>query len=179
MVKKRTSVQLPGKILKWFLYVLAASMGLILLLVTLVWLGVFGKLPDKDQLKKIQHPIASEIYSADSVLLGRYYLQDRSPVDEKEIPKTLKDALIATEDVRFYKHSGVDVKSLFRVLIKSILLQDEGSGGGSTLTQQLAKNLYPRRHYAMLSMPINKIKEFIVASRLEDTYSKDEILIFI
>jgi penicillin-binding protein 1A len=178
MVKKNGNVPtLSRKILKWFAYAIAISVSLAIVLILLVWVGVFGQLPDKDHLKKIQHPIASEVYSADSVLLGRYYLQDRSPVEAKEIPKSLKEALIATEDVRFYHHSGVDVKSLFRVLFKTILLQDEGSGGGSTLTQQLAKNLYPRKHYALLSMPINKIKEFIVASRLEDTYSKDEILV--
>ncbi len=173
----KTQSSLIRKFLKWILYGFGAIVSLIALLVLLVWIGIFGKLPDDEHLKKIQHPIASEVYSTDSVLLGRYYLQDRSPVSAKEIPSRLKNALIATEDVRFYKHSGVDIKSLFRVLFKTILLQDEGSGGGSTLTQQLAKNLYPRKRYALLSMPINKIKEFIVASRLEHAYSKDEILV--
>lgn len=145
--------------------------------VLLVWMGVFGPLPDNDRLKEIHHPIASEVYSADSVLLGRYYLQDRTPVKAEDIPDNLKDALVATEDIRFYRHSGVDVKSLVRVLVKTLLLQREASGGGSTITQQLAKNLYPRRSYAMLSLPINKVREMIIASRLEDVYSKDEILV--
>lgn len=145
--------------------------------VLLVWSGVFGFLPDKNQLKEIHHPVGSEVYSADSVLLGRYYVQDRTPVSADDIPKTLKQALVATEDVRFYSHNGVDVKSLFRVLIKTLMLQRESSGGGSTITQQLAKNLYPRRSYAMLSLPINKVREIIIAGRLEEVYTKDEIMV--
>lgn len=145
--------------------------------VILVWSGFFGALPATEQLSEIHHPVASEVYSADSVLLGRYFLQDRTPVDAKDIPENLKHALIATEDVRFYEHEGIDVRSLFRVLVKSLILQKESSGGGSTITQQLAKNLYPRRSYAMLSLPINKVREMIIASRLEETYSKDEILV--
>ncbi|MEO5601176.1 MAG: transglycosylase domain-containing protein [Cyclobacteriaceae bacterium] len=143
----------------------------------LVWTGTFGAIPNKDHLKEIHHPIASEVYSADSVLLGRYYTQDRSPVRADEIPKTLKQALVATEDVRFYEHHGVDMKSLIRVLIKSLLLQKESSGGGSTITQQLAKNLYPRKSVGLLSLPVNKVREFIIAGRLEDVYTKDEILL--
>ncbi len=154
---------------------LGASAGVVCF-VLLVWSGFFGPLPSRDQLREIHHPIASEVYSVDSVLLGRYYLQDRTPVDSADIPRTLKQALVATEDIRFYEHNGVDIKSLFRVLVKTLLLQKESSGGGSTITQQLAKNLYPRRHYAFLSLPINKVREMIVASRLEDVYSKDEIL---
>lgn len=155
---------------------LAVSAGVVFFIV-LVWTGFFGALPEKDHLKDIHHPVATEVYSADSVMLGRYYLQDRTPVGPSDVPETLKEALIATEDVRFYKHEGVDVKSLFRVLIKTLLLQRESSGGGSTITQQLAKNLYPRRSYAMLSLPINKVREMIIASRLEDVYTKDEILV--
>jgi penicillin-binding protein 1A len=145
--------------------------------VFLVWIGLFGALPGKEHLSQIHHPIASEVYSADSVLLGRYYLQDRTPVEPSAVPDNLKKALVATEDVRFYDHSGVDVKSLLRVIIKTLLLQKESSGGGSTITQQLAKNLYPRRSYPILSLPINKVREMIIASRLEDVYTKDEILV--
>lgn len=149
----------------------------VILFVFLVWSGMFGSLPEKHHLKDIHHPVASEVYSADSVLLGRYYLQDRTPVKAEEIPDNLKNALVATEDVRFYQHNGVDVKSLLRVLVKTLLLQREASGGGSTITQQLAKNLYPRRSYAALSLPINKVREMIIAARLEEAYSKDEIIV--
>ena len=88
----------------------------------------------------------------------------------------LRTALIATEDVRFYEHKGIDLRSLFRVFFKTLLLRKEGSGGGSTLTQQLAKNLYPRSDYGILSMPVNKVKEMITARRMERAYTKDEIL---
>lgn len=155
----------------------AGVFAFITLFVLLVWIGLFGKIPNKKDLKDIQNPIASEVYSADSVLLGRYYQQDRSPVDAKDIPESLKNALIATEDIRFYEHDGIDYRSLFRVLFKSLLLQDEGSGGGSTITQQLAKNLYPRKSYVMMSLPINKVREFLIAKRIENVYSKDEIIV--
>src|SRR5690606_430966 len=97
----------------------------------LVWAGFFGTLPQAEHLTDIRHPVASEVYSADSVLLGRYYLQDRTPVDPANVPQNLRDALIATEDARFYDHGGVDFKSLCRVLVKTLLLQKESSGGGS------------------------------------------------
>jgi len=145
--------------------------------VFLVWSGFFGALPDEDQMSEIQHPVASEVYSADSVLLGRFFIQDRTPVLADEIPQSLRDALIATEDVRFLEHSGIDVRSLARVAVKTLLLQKESSGGGSTITQQLAKNLFPRKSYRFLSLPINKVREMIIARRLERMYSKDEILV--
>ncbi|MBT1701776.1 penicillin-binding protein 1A [Chryseosolibacter indicus] len=159
------------------LYGLIGVLGFALVLVTLVWIGFFGQLPSKSDLKEIQHPLASEVYSSDSVLLGKYYIQDRSPVEGKDIPESLKKTLVATEDVRFYRHHGIDVKSLGRVLVKSILLQNESSGGGSTLTQQLAKNLFPRKSYGFLSLPINKVREYIIAWRIENVYSKDEIIV--
>jgi penicillin-binding protein 1A len=142
----------------------------------LVWSGIFISLPGKDELLAVENPLATEVYSADSVLLGRYFLQERSDVEFSDVPKFLADAVVTTEDVRFYKHSGVDKRSLVRVLVKSIFLRDESSGGGSTLTQQLAKNLYPRGDYFLFSLPINKIKEVIIASRLEKVYDKDAIL---
>lgn len=162
---------------KLALWCVAGFLALIAGFVFVVWIGVFGKLPSKEDLKDIKNPIASEVYSADSVLLGRYYQQDRSPVSGSEIPQSLKDALIATEDVRFFEHDGIDYRSLFRVLLKSVLLQDEGSGGGSTITQQLAKNLYPRKSYATFSLPVNKVREFLIAKRIENVYSKDEIIV--
>jgi penicillin-binding protein 1A len=165
------------RFLKLAAWCVATIFAIITGFVFLVWLGFFGKIPGKKDLKEIQNPIASEVYSADSVLLGRYYQQDRSPVEANEIPKSLKQALIATEDVRFYDHDGIDYRSLFRVLFKSVLLQDEGSGGGSTITQQLAKNLFPRKSYWMISLPVNKVREFLIAKRIENVYSKDEILV--
>jgi penicillin-binding protein 1A len=132
--------------------------------------------PGKTELSRIQNQVASEVYSADSVLLGRYYTQDRTEVKYEMIAPAVIDALIATEDVRFFQHDGVDYISLGRVLFKSILQQDESSGGGSTITQQLSKNLYPRKRYWMLSMLVNKLREVITARRLEKLYSKKELL---
>lgn len=156
--------------------VVAAGAAAVSLLVFLVWAGFFGRMPGKKELQNIQHPIASEVYSADSVLLGRYFIQERSYANPNELPETLKKTLIATEDVRFYDHHGIDIRSLGRVAVKSILLQKESSGGGSTITQQLAKNLFPRKDFLVLSLPINKIREYIIAWRIENLYTKDEIL---
>ena len=169
--------ELYPRILRYGLRLAGGIFLFTLLFIVLVWAGMFGRIPRIAELRTINHQVATEIYSADSVLLGRYYLQERSPVPSDKIPKELKEALIATEDIRFYNHHGIDTRSLFRVLIKGILLQSESAGGGSTLTQQLAKNLYPRRSYWMFSLPINKIKEMIIARRLEKVYSKDEILV--
>lgn len=137
--------------------------------------GCLGHLPSKEELKKIQTYTASEIYSADSVLLGRYFIENRTNASFSEISPNIINALIATEDVRFYKHEGVDTRSLFRVLVKTILLGDESSGGGSTISQQLVKNLFPRKK-GVFAMLRNKIREAIVAFRLEDVYSKEELL---
>jgi penicillin-binding protein 1A len=144
-----------------------------LLFLLVVWIET----PSGRALRNIQNQVASEVYSADSVLLGRYYLQDRTEVAYEEISPTVYNALIATEDIRFYEHRGIDFRSLGRVLVKSIFLQDESSGGGSTITQQLSKNLYPRKKYWILSMPINKMREIITAARLEGMYTKEELLV--
>lgn len=109
-------------------------------------------------------------------LLANILIFDRMPIAYEELPQHLIDALIATEDVRFYDHSGVDYFSLGRVLVKSILLQNESSGGGSTVSIQLAKNLFGRKNYGVLSMPVNKVKEAIIARRMERIYSKEEII---
>jgi len=140
-------------------------------------IGVIGKLPDKEQLRNIQNFDASEIYSADSKLLGRYYIQNRTVLEYDEISLHLIDALIATEDSRFFEHHGIDFQSLLRVFFKTLLLGDRSAGGGSTITQQLAKNIYHRQEYPYFSMVITKLREMLIASDLEDIYSKEEILL--
>lgn len=154
------------------------SAGLIFIfsMVMLVWLGVFGRMPDRETLVRVENPLATEVYSADSVLMGRYFIQERSDVKFEKLPFHLVDAVVATEDARFYQHSGIDIRSLGRVLVKSILLQNDAAGGGSTITQQLAKNLYPRKRYFMCSMLINKVQEMIIASRLEGIYDKKSLM---
>lgn len=156
-----------------FLAIPVVGGGLLYAIVAFGWLG---PLPDRSALAGIQNYQASEIYAADGSLLGKYFLENRSEVAYADLPPHLLQALVATEDARFYEHGGVDLRAMARVAVKSILLQDASAGGGSTLSQQLAKNLYPRQSYALLSLPINKIREMIVAKRLEDIYSKEEIL---
>tara|TARA_R110002167_G_scaffold76032_4_gene211958 strand:+ start:5031 stop:7289 length:2259 start_codon:yes stop_codon:yes gene_type:complete len=141
-----------------------------------VLFGAWGKLPNKAELADFEYDRASEVYTADSVLIGKYYLFDRQPIGYEEVPKYLLDALISIEDERFYEHSGIDYRSLFRVGLKTILMQDQSAGGGSTLTQQLAKNLYPRKDRKKTNLTVDKLKEMIIASRLEDQFSKREIL---
>lgn len=141
-----------------------------------VYLGLWGKIPSNKDLSNLHYQKASEVYSADKVLIGKYYLFDRQPIPFKELPKHLIAALIAIEDKRFYQHSGIDYLSLGRVAIKTILMQDQSAGGGSTLTQQLAKNLYPRSQRKKTNLIVDKLKEMIIASRLENEYSKNDIL---
>lgn len=141
-----------------------------------IYAGLWGKVPTSEDLKELKQSEATEIFSSEGELIGKYYIFDRQPVLYEELPKHLIDALIATEDVRFYSHSGIDSRSLFRVFFKSILLQDEASGGGSTITLQLAKNLFGRNKYGYFGIVVNKFREAIIARRLEDIYSKKEIL---
>lgn len=137
---------------------------------------VAGKVPSETALKNIQNHTASEVYSADGVLLGKYFIYERSNVSYDEISPNIIHALVATEDARFYEHTGVDGVGLLRVLVKSILLRQENSGGGSTLSQQLAKNVFPRKQYRFFSLPLNKLREAITARKLERVFNKEQIL---
>lgn len=139
-------------------------------------LGYYGPLPTREDLHHISHYLASEVYAVDSSLLGRYYLENRSYLPYAEIPKTLVDALVATEDARFFQHQGIDWQAWGRVLLKTLFLNDHSQGGGSTISQQLAKNLYPRQDFGDYSLVINKLREVFIARRLESLYSKEEIL---
>lgn len=177
MKKKRTkTLKRKLSILKVLGLGILGLITLFLLFVATVNLGLWGKIPSKKELSNFQYQIASEVFTADSVLIGKYYLYDRQPVAFEEFPEHLKQALISIEDERFYDHSGIDFKSLIRVAFKTILLNDDSSGGGSTLTQQLAKNLYPRKERNKTNIVVDKIKEMIIAKRLEKIFSKDEIL---
>lgn len=138
--------------------------------------GAFGELPDQEALRAIKNPTSTEIYGADGGLLGKYYFENRSNVPYQKIHSSVINALIATEDARFFQHEGVDTRSLFRVLIKTILLGDDNAGGGSTLSQQLIKNLFPREEHGFLTMPVNKVREAIIANRLEQVYTKEDII---
>lgn len=138
--------------------------------------GWFGALPSFEELENPKSNLASEIITSDQQILGKYYIENRSNVRYENLSPNLVNALKATEDVRFEEHSGVDLRGLFRVIFKTVLLRQEESGGGSTLTQQLAKNLFPREKISGIGLVVRKIKEWIIAVRLERNYTKEEIL---
>ncbi|MBR9922960.1 MAG: penicillin-binding protein [Bacteroidetes bacterium] len=156
--------------------VLAGGLFLLLLFVSLVYFGAFGKVPTYGDLREIQNYNASEVYSEDGTLLGKYYIENRTNADFEELSPFLIQALVATEDARFFDHHGIDFRALMRVFFKSVLMRDESSGGGSTLSQQLAKNLFKRKDHGFVSLPVNKVREMIVARRLERLYNKEELL---
>jgi penicillin-binding protein 1A len=167
---------------KIFWIIVATPFIIIALIFIGISLGIFGFMPSFEELENPRSNIASEIISEDNVLLGTYYYQNRSYVLYNEISPNVINALIATEDIRFYKHSGIDFRSLARVGIKTILL-GSNSGGGSTITQQLAKNLFPRDTTVysfglarMAALTITKFKEWVTAIKLERNYSKEEII---
>ncbi|MFK8104203.1 MAG: penicillin-binding protein 1A, partial [Saprospiraceae bacterium] len=153
-----------------------AGFGSLLFFCSLIYFGAFGSLPSKTALKAIQNNTAAEVYSADGQILGKYYVENRINVAYEDISPNLINALIATEDSRFFDHKGVDLRAWVRVLLRTVLLRDQSGGGGSTLSQQLAKNLFPRKKHFMLSTPINKVKEMFIARRLEKVYTKEELL---
>jgi len=165
------------KSLKYFLVLLSTILLLCVLLFFTVYAGIFGPLPNKKALTAIKNEEASLVISSDSVIIGKFFAENRTNISNDEIPDHLKKALIATEDKRFFTHSGYDLLSYFRVFFKSILWGESKSGGGSTLTQQLVKNLYGRPNYGILSLPVNKIKEIIIAFRMEQVYNKEELLL--
>lgn len=142
-----------------------------------VYIGVFGKLPTEQELASIQNEEASLVYSYDGEILGKYFAENRTNIGWSDVPRHLVNALVATEDKRFFEHKGYDSRSYVRVFFKSILLGNRSSGGGSTITQQLVKNLYGRNYHNFLSMPINKIKEAILAVRMEKALTKEQVLL--
>ena len=124
----------------------------LVLLVAAMWVGTrlgwYGPLPEQEELLAIENDQAAQIYAADGTLLGKYYVENRSSVPLDSISPYVVQALISTEDSRFFEHQGIDLRALGRVLWRSILQRDRSGGGGSTISQQLAKNLYPRRIYS-------------------------------
>ena len=155
--KKKTGVS--PKTIKWIWYAAFAPFALVALMLVLTVFGVFGRMPSFEELENPRSNLATEIYSEDGKVIGTFFVQNRSyvqyadlyPSDSTlhirlaghEVPPIVA-ALIATEDVRFRTHSGIDIPSLARVAVKTLLLQNTSQGGGSTITQQLAKNLFPR-----------------------------------
>ncbi len=153
-----------------------AGFTALVLLFLLTFIGVFGSIPSVRALEEVNQNIASEVFSEDGVLLGKYFIENRLPSELEDISPHLINALISTEDARFFEHGGIDFKAWLRVIFRTILMSDESGGGGSTLSQQLAKNLFPRKRLWILTLPVAKIKEMVIATRLERAYDKNELL---
>lgn len=142
-----------------------------LLFFVLLTIGFMGSMPNIKQLENPKNALSSEVLSEDGKLLGKYYLQNRTKISYNDIAKSTVDALVSTEDERFYEHSGIDARAIARAL------KGMGKdGGASTLTQQLAKNLFSEKPKSKVMRVVQKFKEWIIAVRLEKRYSKDEIL---
>ena len=182
---------------KWLWYAVFVPVGLVLVMLLLTAAGLFGRMPSFEELENPKSNLATEIYSEDGKVLGSFFVQNRSYVqyddlfpadsldritlDGRPVPPIVA-ALISTEDARFRNHSGIDIPSLVRVGVKTVLLRDGSQGGGSTITQQLAKNLFPRdtvRNRSKVArtskLVLAKFKEWITALKLEYNYTKEEI----
>ncbi|SEL80928.1 penicillin-binding protein 1A [Aquimarina amphilecti] len=164
------------KWIKWPLITLGGFFFIFIIFYGSVYCGFWGKIPDKDELRSLKQAEATQVLDKDGRLIGKYFIYDRQPITFEDLPNHLINALIATEDIRFYEHNGVDNVSLLRVFFKTILLSDRSSGGGSTITLQLVKNIFGRNDYGVFSILVNKLKESIVAKRIEDIYTKEDIL---
>ncbi|MBN1338350.1 MAG: transglycosylase domain-containing protein [Bacteroidales bacterium] len=166
-----------GGIKKRLLIFWSAYGALFLLVVVLFFLissGRFGYMPSFQELENPQSSLASEVYSANGDLLGKYYIENRSDAAYPELSPYLVDALIATEDIRFMNHSGIDFKALARALAG--VLTGNSKGGGSTITQQLAKLLFHENPESKILRVKQKLNEWVIAIKLEQRYSKEEIL---
>ena len=164
------------KIIKWFWILVTAPFALILFLLLLV--SVFAKIPSFEELEHPDSKLATQVIADGGEVLTTFHIENRTFVSFEELSPNLVAATIATEDARFRKHSGIDTKGLIRVAVKTILMRDSSQGGGSTITQQLAKTLYPRKEgVGKIGMVWIKLKEWITAVKLERNYTKDEILV--
>jgi penicillin-binding protein 1A len=164
-----------SKYIRFTWLVIWAPFLIIFLLISFISLEVFVDLPSVEELQNPKSNLATVIYSSDMKTLGKYYAENRVSVKYYELDKDLVNALIATEDARFTEHSGVDARAIGRAVVGA-LTGRSSSGGGSTLSQQLAKMMFPRRKLSKPEMIIQKLKEWVIGARLEKNYTKDEIL---
>lgn len=144
------------------------------IIIIITGLGIFGSLPEINDLLNPKNNLASIIYTSDMKILGKYYSENRVAISYQKLDPKLVNALIATEDARFFDHSGIDFRALLRSFL-GIFLGGE-KGGGSTISQQLAKMMFPREKLNKIELVIRKIKEWIIASKLEKYYTKEEII---
>ena len=178
MAKKKTTKSKPNtldfsKYVRWFWVLFLGGVLAIVLVFLLASWGVLGEMPDYTRLENPETNLASEIISSDGETLGKFYFDDnRTPIGFKDLPQNLVDALIATEDVRYYEHSGIDGRGTLRAISKL------GAGGGaSTISQQLAKNLFTKQVSSNIIERLSqKVREWVIAIRLERQYTKEEII---
>src|SRR5882672_773947 len=164
---------MSSKLVRIFWRIFLYGLGAFILFLVLINLGVFGSLPSLKELENPSITLATEVFAEDGTAMGKYYKDkgNRSSVEFKDISPNVVNALVATEDERFYEHSGIDGYSVLRAVVK--LGRD---GGGSTITQQLAKNLLEQGSKNRVRRMIEKLKEWIIAIRLERNFTKEEIL---
>ena len=169
------------KISKWFWIIITFPVLLLLFMILLVW--AFADIPSFKELENPDNKLATQIIAEGGEVLTTFHIENRTYVTYEELSPNVVHAAIATEDARFYNHSGIDFKGLARVLFKTILMRNTSQGGGSTITQQLAKTLYPRSETRskipgayQVKMVWIKLKEWITAVKLEKNYTKDEIM---
>jgi penicillin-binding protein 1A len=169
------------KYLIWFWSLFIFPFIVVITLFILISNGKLGPMPSFAELENPEYYLAAQVISEDGVVLGKISIENRTWTEFKELSHYLTDALIATEDVRYNRHSGIDIKGLGRAAIRTVLL-GQSTGGGSTITQQLAKQLYPRdtaRNSAIvrkIKLGVSKFKEWQTAIKLERSYTKDEII---
>lgn len=173
MVKEKEDKKKKKRFIIWFWILFSAP--LVFLLLFVLGVRVFADLPDTEALQNPKTNLATEVFSSDMKVLGKFFAENRTNVKFKDISPYVVNALVATEDERFYDHSGVDIRALFRAVVGA-LRHSESSGGGSTITQQLAKMLFPREDLSGFKLVIRKLKEWIIAVKLEREYTKQEII---
>ena len=174
--------QTKKKIIRWFWILFSTPIVMVAALIGAVW--AFADIPSFEELESPDSNLATQVIGDDGkTILSTFHIENRSYVTYDELSSNLVEAAVATEDVRFYRHSGIDFKSLGRVIFKTLLGGDSSQGGGSTITQQLAKTLYPRADvsskipgFSKVKMVWIKLKEWVTAVKLERSYTKDEII---
>ncbi|MBK8530659.1 MAG: transglycosylase domain-containing protein [Flavobacteriales bacterium] len=185
MAKKRRSVGKKRKVapksrIPWpkvVLFSIAAILIVFFALMQTVRAGLFGELPSTEELASIRHEQATLVLDRDGRPIGKLFAEDRTNVKYADLPRHLIDALVSTEDARFFTHQGVDGRSYVRVFFRTLLGRDRSGGGGSTISQQIIKNLFGRERHGALTIPVNKMKEALVAQRLERILSKEDVLV--
>jgi penicillin-binding protein 1A len=169
------------KYLIWFWALFIFPFALAITIFILISNGKLGPMPSFKELENPEYYLAAEVYSEDEVLLGKISIENRTWTDYNDLSPYLVNALIATEDIRYYRHSGIDVRGIARAVVRTILL-GQNTGGGSTITQQLAKQLYPRDTAEVsaftrkIRLGVSKFKEWQTAVKLEKSYTKEEII---